>query len=141
MKKSIYVSALVAVLIIIAFVFVDLHFLGLYGKYLQDHRKRFSFPSTWDGGPKRRHGPPTQADIQSIQSWMTFTYINRIFNLPTDYLKTELNISNSQYPNITIAKAIASQSMATNDFLVNMRSIIQAFLISRPPLPSGASQQ
>lgn len=136
-----YLAAGVAVLFVVAFIFVYLHLLGVYGGYAKAHGKHFPFPTAWEGGPGRRHGQPNASDIQSIQSWMTFSYINHIFNLPNDYLKTELNISSTQYPNITIAKVIASQSLATNDFLTNMRGLIQTFLVSRTPTSGTWSPQ
>lgn len=40
--------------------------------------------------------------ISSIQLWMTFDYINVVFNLPQNYLKDILGLSDSQYPNIRL---------------------------------------
>lgn len=41
-------------------------------------------------------------DIESIDSWMTFQYINLIFSLPDSYLKEKLAINDKKYPNIPI---------------------------------------
>jgi len=41
-------------------------------------------------------------DINTIQTWMTFDYLNKAFSLPADYLKTSLNIDSSSYPLLTI---------------------------------------
>jgi hypothetical protein len=44
------------------------------------------------------------ADVDLIQRWMTFNYINKVFNLPADYLKINLGIIDKRYPNIIIGK-------------------------------------
>jgi hypothetical protein len=38
-----------------------------------------------------------------VRSWMTFEYLNKLFALPTDYLQTQLQISNTSYPRLTIS--------------------------------------
>lgn len=40
--------------------------------------------------------------INSIEPWMTFSYINIVFKINPDYLKNALVISDSRYPNIRI---------------------------------------
>ena len=35
---------------------------------------------------------------------MTFGYINKIYNLPQDYLKDKIGITNKKYPNMLIDK-------------------------------------
>ncbi|MCX6795182.1 MAG: hypothetical protein NT165_00370 [Candidatus Falkowbacteria bacterium] len=41
-------------------------------------------------------------EIGLIESWMTFDYLNKSFNLPGDYLKVALGIQDKRYPFITI---------------------------------------
>src|SRR4051812_12432281 len=41
---------------------------------------------------------PTAQDVQLIQPWMTFDYIDVVFNVPPDYLKTKLSITDPHYP-------------------------------------------
>ena len=50
----------------------------------------------------QRRAPLPTSDTGVIRSWMTFDYINKLFNLPTDYLKTKLNVSDPNYPQITV---------------------------------------
>src|ERR1035437_6268606 len=40
--------------------------------------------------------------LAQLASWMTFDYINVVFGIPPDYLKTNLNITDPGYPNIRI---------------------------------------
>jgi hypothetical protein len=50
-----------------------------------------------------RHAPLPASEANVIRSWMTFDYINKIFGLSPDYLKTQLSISDSRYPRLTVA--------------------------------------
>lgn len=43
-----------------------------------------------------------EPSITSIQSWMTFDYLNVVFRMPSDYFKNLLGINDSRYPNIRI---------------------------------------
>ncbi|HWC57410.1 MAG TPA: hypothetical protein VG621_00445 [Candidatus Paceibacterota bacterium] len=45
--------------------------------------------------------PPSQSLIQ-IQPWMTFSYINFLYDLPEGYLKSTLAIPDMRYPNVEI---------------------------------------
>ncbi len=58
-----------------------------------------------------------QVTVESIQSWMTFDYINVVYKLPTNYMKDILGINNAKYPNIRI-DAYAKQSNIDTDLLV-----------------------
>jgi amino acid permease len=50
----------------------------------------------------KNHGPVTANDITVIRSWMTFDYINKLFNIPPDYLKNTLSISDPSYPQLSL---------------------------------------
>lgn len=77
---------LVAVLTITLFVSVrDFHLMRLRGEM----------------GLRNRHNQSLPAPEQ-IQGWMTFRYINLVFNLPPDYLKASLKISDPSYPSLTL---------------------------------------
>jgi hypothetical protein len=43
-----------------------------------------------------------QLQINDIQPWMTFDYVNVVFKLPKNYLKDILGISDQRYPNLRI---------------------------------------
>ena len=53
----------------------------------------------------QKHGPLSASETGVIRPWMTFDYINRIFNLPKDYLKDQLQISDAHYPNTTLGSS------------------------------------
>jgi hypothetical protein len=50
--------------------------------------------------------PPT---ISEVSAWMTFEYLNRVFKLPPDTLKSALGITDPRYPRLSIHRwAVAS---------------------------------
>lgn len=65
-----------------------------------------------------KHGPLNADEVGVIRPWMTFDYVNRIFNLPQDYLKDQLQISDPRYPDLTLgAYASASGTDSTETVL------------------------
>jgi len=79
------------------------------------------------------HAHPTVSDVSAIRSWMTFDYINKLFTLPPDYLKSQLNISNSAYPKLTIGafnKGIHANASST---LANVQDAIRQYLTNTAP--------
>jgi hypothetical protein len=48
------------------------------------------------------HGPLTAADVTVIRPWMTFSYINTLFKIPPDYLKTDLSVTDPSYPQLSL---------------------------------------
>lgn len=87
-KKSLYpvlLAGALSLLFVVSFLFVvqyrNLHSSG-----------RFRIPH-------ERIQPTT---VDTLQAWMTFSYINHRFMVPDELLRNELTISNTKYPNITI---------------------------------------
>lgn len=78
-----------------------------------------------------RHGhrPHPQKDLapSDIQSWMTFGYINFVFELPTDYLKTAADISDPRYPNIQIARYARMHTVDVNEILANVKQAVALY--------------
>jgi hypothetical protein len=85
----------------------------------------------------KRHGffgPPNgqsfhrkKINAGDIQSWMTFDFINKTFNLPPDYLKRELNINEKRYPNITIDSWAKNVHENSSMMLERIKKLIQDF--------------
>lgn len=63
---------------------------------------------------------------------MTFQYINLVFSLPKDYLKDELQITDSKYPNISIAKYIKRNNGDRNQFIIDLKNTIRVHMTSSP---------
>ena len=70
------------------------------------------------------HGKLTDKNVNLIASWMTFDYINRIFNLPSDYLKNTLAISDTSYPRISISRYVKNQKLDPVQFLSEIQKTV-----------------
>jgi len=87
-------------------------------------------------GPIRRHHlfgqmPPglSPADPSQIRGWMTFRYLDAVFKLPADYLKSGLGVTDTHYPNISInflAKEQKQDSVQVLDNVINLVKNYQA---------------
>lgn len=62
-----------------------------------------------------------------IQGWMTFRYINYVFNLPANYLDSKLNISDPHYPNITLNKYAGAHALGQAAFLLSVKNAVEAY--------------
>ena len=76
---------------------------------------------------KQRHSMVI-SDVQYIRSWMTFEYINRVFNLPNDYLKNSLNITNPKYPHLTLTKSADENRVSSDYYLNSVRNVISQYI-------------
>ena len=88
--------------------------------YISMHRQSF-FRSLHGSGPL------TVANASSTQSWMTFDYINRIFNLPPAYMQTTLGITNSRYPRLTIVGYAKDSGLSETAALTKVQAVISAY--------------
>ena len=61
---------------------------------------------------------------EKIESWMTFSYINYIFNLPPSYLKGSLGIEDTSYPNLSIDKYTKIKKININSFLTSVQEFV-----------------
>lgn len=76
---------------------------------------------------RHRRQPATSTNIARIAEWMTFDYINQMFDLPPKYLQDTLQITSSKYPLLTLgqyAKEIQSNASTT---LQEVRSAVRSF--------------
>lgn len=75
-----------------------------------------------------RFNDETHALPEEIQSWMTFDYINAIFGLPGDYLKTALAISDNRYPRMRIGRAAREARIDHEEYLELLRNAVASHL-------------
>lgn len=69
-------------------------------------------------------------DVNKIQNWMTFDYINRSFSLPNDYLKNEFVITDNKYPRITITREALNKKENIDIFIAEVKKDIQKYIDS-----------
>ncbi len=72
--------------------------------------------------------PHRQILPQQISNWMTFNYINKVFNLPPDYLKTQLSITDSRYPRLSIEDAASGKHEDSNLLAEQIRALVSTYL-------------
>ena len=77
---------------------------------------------------ERRSGKQVIApSIQDIEPWMTFDYVNKLFNLPAEYLRETLHIEDSHYPNIQIGNYADRVSADPELFIIAVRNAVRDY--------------
>ena len=95
---------------------------------------RHGFPK-----PPFQHLHQKQITTDNIREWMTFQYINRFFNLPPEYLKSSLDITDRKYPNITISKWAKNSKQDSAALIEEIKTLINDYQPA-PPEPPINSQ-
>lgn len=76
----------------------------------------------------KNRGPLGANDIGVVRPWMTFDYINKLFNIPPEYLKTRLSISDGRYPQLSLFGYAKSVHLATAAFMSEVTSTLRDYL-------------
>ncbi len=71
-----------------------------------------------------RHGPLTASETGMLRPWMTFDYVNRIFGLPPDFLKTAFSIEDPSYPKLTLSGYAAERGFDEKEFLAAVQAAV-----------------
>ena len=66
-------------------------------------------------------------DVNDIDTWMTFDYLNTVFKLPPKYLQHALAITDPSYPNIHIGRFAKDSHQTLAAALAQVRAAIQAY--------------
>ena len=69
-------------------------------------------------------------DVSAIAPWMTFDFINHVFNLPPEYLKTTLSITDARYPTLTISHYATESKITTNQLTAQVQNIVKNYFTS-----------
>lgn len=80
---------------------------------------------------KRNHGPLSAQDANLIRSWMTFDYVNKLFNLPSNYISTHLKIPTNRYPRETLANYAKQNRIDPKIFVTETENIVRAYLVNK----------
>ena len=78
-------------------------------------------------GLNRNYNYKLALNPNQIQGWMTFSYINFVFNLPPNYLLGALNIQDNSYPNLDINRYIKAKDLNPNMFLSSVRESVAQY--------------
>ncbi len=85
------------------------------------------------------HGPATVADLAFVRSWMTFDYLNKLFNLPPQYLQTQLSITDPQYPRLTISEYAEHSRLNLAALINELDTALRARLTGTSTIPVATS--
>lgn len=127
---KITIIVLVVVLVVLA-VFLALQYRSLRREQVLSARE------LWLDNVLKRHGPPTASDVDVLRSWMTFAYINQLFDVPSAYLKDEVPVNDARYPQISIGSYARENNMNVNAFLGTVENALKAYL-TPTSTPGGA---
>ena len=76
----------------------------------------------------QKHGPLTASDVGVLRPWMTFDYANKLFALPEGYLKDQLQISDTRYPNLTLGSYASMNKVDPAEAMVSIENAIVHYL-------------
>jgi hypothetical protein len=80
----------------------------------------------------RAQGPLDAKDVSYIETWMTFDYVNHLFNIPPSYLETTLGITDSRYPRLTVGEYLERENPGeTASSLTQVRSAVGSYLTAQ----------
>jgi hypothetical protein len=79
----------------------------------------------------RIHAPLTVNDLNVIQSWMTFDYINRIFAVPPSVLQTALKVADVHYPRLSVHEYAEAGHISVDVALQNIKDSLRSYLTSK----------
>lgn len=71
-------------------------------------------------------------DIEYIDAWMTFQYINFVFDIREDYLKEVLYIEDTHYPNLSIGRYIKNQKLDSAVFIKEIKERVFEYMSLHP---------
>lgn len=72
------------------------------------------------------------ADVDYIDVWMTFQYINFVFDIPENYLKDTFRIEDPHYPNLPIGRYVRSRNLDKNVLLEEIKGKVREYMQLHP---------
>jgi len=78
---------------------------------------------------RHRHQLSAKPMLQpaQIEGWMTFRYINFVFNLPANYLSGKLNITGTNYLNSTLDSYANARKLDRAAFLASAKKAVTEY--------------
>lgn len=117
---------LVALFVFICFVFIREYLLLQHGGVIRVHQSRNNITQY----PVASTSPIKISNVEMIENWMTFEYINASFQLPPDVLLDGLHITDSHYPRMSIRRAARDRGISRDLYLLEVKAVIREYLLS-----------
>lgn len=122
-------------LTVLILIFTLVGILTIFIRTLEGYAQRLSY-STEHTEMRSWHSTllrAVPAEVSSVDSWMTFSYLERAFRLPPGYLAERLPAIDPHYPRLTIKKYAASHGLSVTSTLANVKVSISTFIASGTP--------
>ena len=71
-------------------------------------------------------------DVEFIDTWMTFQYVNFVFSVKEDYLKDALQIDDTKYPNMPIGGYIKRNNLDKTEFINKIKDSVREYMSLHP---------
>ena len=124
------VRAATIALVALFVVLVALCFL-LFNEYRSLRQLQIADSRQFWASALQRRAPLTISDVESIQSWMTFDYLDKVFNMPPEYLKTALNLSDPRYPRISLSRYARYHGMDAVAFTTGVKNAVRDYVANK----------
>jgi hypothetical protein len=90
---------------------------------VNSHFKNNQRWNTLTGNHRRQ--PASVSNISHISEWMTFDYINHLFDIPASYLQEALQITDPEYPFMTIGQYSKKTHQDRNSVIQKIQDLIK----------------
>lgn len=64
-------------------------------------------------------------EIDTIETWMTFSYLNFAFHLPDDFFRDKLAIDHPKYPKVSIESYARNKNLDKNILLDEIKTLLR----------------
>ena len=125
-QKNWFHRHIVLILLIVIAVLGMFLIQNYYGRHLRRPHFINSY-MTWIN-QKRSRAPLKATDVGLIRPWMTFDYIDKLFNIPAGYLKSQMNITDAHYPKLTLAGYARNQHTPISTIISDTASSTKYYL-------------
>jgi len=126
-----WIIAGLGVVLAVLFFFLVLQYRTLRREAIMSARE------SWLMNALKNHPHLMANDASAIRSWMTFDYVDKLFDLPQEYLKAQLSITDPAYPKLTIGKFAKNMHQSASSTLGEVQNAVRQYLTK--PFPANTS--
>lgn len=103
------------------------------------HEAILSARESWLMNAIKNHPHLTVNDVSAIHTWMTFDYLDKLFNLPPEYLKARLSVSDTRYPKLTIGEFAEDTKQSASGTLMEVQNAVRLYITNLSPLNTSST--
>ncbi len=69
----------------------------------------------------------TKSHSSDIRPWMTFEYVNTVFNIPSSFLEKSLAIDDTRYPKLVISNFAKDRKVSEKEVISQIRNAVREY--------------